>query len=316
MFLDDKAKKWLTTHFKENVTFGEPMSRHTSLRVGGPSEAYVVPESRQELIALVKWSCENGFPYLIVGDGTNLLVKDRGIPGIVIALKKCLNEISIRSEETDGVMVRAMAGARLSALCAFALKKGFKGLNFALGIPGTVGAAIMMNAGTAYGWMASALNAVTVLMSSGNLQSVKREALTFSYRKLSWAPGDSRNNLGRPVIIEGDFSLFPADPKQLKKEADTILKDRKKKQPTAMPSAGCFFKNPETGKTAGELIDLAGFKGHKLGGAAVSSRHANFIINKGNASAADIITLMELIQKTVAEKFNIKMEAEVNIVGK
>lgn len=315
MFLDYKAKKWLASHFKENVKFGEPMSQHTSLRVGGPSEAYVVPDSRQELIELVKWSCENCFPYLIVGEGTNLLVKDQGIPGIVIALRKCLDRISIRSEKANSVMVRAMAGARLSALCAFAIKKGLKGLNFALGIPGTVGAAIMMNAGTAYGWMASALNSVTLLLPSGDLQSVKREALKFSYRKLSWAPDDSRNNLGRPVIIEGEFNLFPADPAQLKKEANTILKDRKKKQPTAMPNAGCFFKNPETGKTAGELIDLAGFKGQKLGDAEVSSRHANFIINRGNASAADIIALMELIQKTVKEKFNINMEAEVKIVG-
>jgi UDP-N-acetylmuramate dehydrogenase len=316
MLLNTASKKWLNSRFKKNVKFDEPMAAHTSFRVGGPAAGYVVPENQQDLFELVMWLKERKYPYLIIGAGTNLLVEDEGLPGIVIGLQRCLKRILIKDKDNDTVVVKAMAGAKLGQLCSFALKHGLEGMNFALGIPGTVGGGIMMNAGTAYGWIEGVLDAVTVLFPAGKMASISREKLDFSYRTLSWEKENPSHNLGRPIIIDGLFNLYPADSQKLKEEAKTILITRKKKQPTSQPSAGCFFKNPVSGRTAGELIEKAGLKGRRIGGAKVSTKHANFIINTGQATAADILALMELIQDAVLTKFNIQLDTEVKIVGK
>ena len=316
MVLNSDAKKWLKSRFNKNVIFNEPMTAHTSFRVGGPSTAYVLPKRQEDLFELIRWLQDKRHPYLIIGEGTNLLVRDEGIAGIVIGLKRCLNKISIQDKSKKKVVVKAMAGAKLSRLCSFAINNGLKGMNFALGIPGTVGGGIMMNAGTSYGWMEDVLDSVTVLLASGKLTSITRKKLQFSYRELYWEKGDPVFNLGRPVIIEACFNLYPADSHKLKKEAENILKSRKRKQPTNLPSAGCFFKNPLSGLTAGDLIEMAGLKGKRIGDAEVSAKHANFIVNKGNATAANILALMDHIQQVVVEKFNVQLEAEVKIVGK
>ena len=316
MLLNTDSKKWLKSRFKINVKFDEPLSAHTSFRVGGPAAAYVVPKKQKDLFELITWLKERKYPFLIIGAGTNLLVKDEGLPGIVIGLQRCLNRILIKENLKDTVTVKAMAGAKLGRLCWFALKHGLEGMNFALGIPGTVGGGIMMNAGTTYGWMEGVLEAITVLFPSGNMASIGRDKLDFSYRALSWEKEDPRYNLGRPIIVDGCFNLNKADSQKLRDEAETLLKTREKKQPTTRPSAGCFFKNPVSGRTAGELIEKAGLKGRRIGGAEVSTKHANFIINTGKATAADILALMELIQETVLKKYNIQLDTEVKIVGK
>ena len=315
MVLDSAAKKWLRHCFGRNVKFDELMSKHTSLRVGGPAEAYVTPGTSEDLIQLVGWSWGNGLPYLVIGDGTNLLVKDNGIDGIVITLKKCLNSISQANGKEGDVVVTAMAGVRMQALCRFAITNGLEGMNFALGIPGTVGGGIMTNAGTSYGWVADVLDAITVLQASGHTRRIGREKLNFSYRSLSWENEGNRDDHGQTVILDGGFILKPSNPQKLKKEADAILDKRWKSQPVDSPSAGCFFKNPASGKSAGELIELAGLKGTSIGDAEVSPKHANFIINRGKATASDCLDLMELVQEAVAKKFNINLEAEVKIVG-
>lgn len=315
MALDPDSKKWLESRFDGRVKFDEPMSRHTSFRVGGPAEAYVTPECPEELIELINWVREQDLPYLVLGDGTNILVKDAGIPGIVIVLAKCLNKISQTGIGSDGVIVTAMAGAKMNSLCSFAITHGFGGMNFAIGIPGTVGGAIMMNAGTAFGGMEKVLDSIKILLPNGLTRRIKRENLNFEYRKLSWDKEKNEVYQGQPLIIEGCFCLHPSDSQKLKKEAEEILKTRKKRQPTHLPSAGCFFKNPASGKTAGQLIELAGLKGKKIGGAKISSTHANFIVNRNKASAADILALMELVQETTSKMFNIDLETEVKIVG-
>ena len=315
MALDSDSKKWLASYFGDNVKFDEPMSKHTSLRVGGPAEAFVIPENIEALQALVKWSWQKKLQYLIIGDGTNLLVKDNGINGIVIVLTKCLKTISQTGMKTDKVIVTAMSGARLRTLCSFALERGLEGMNFAIGIPGTVGGGIMMNAGTSHGSMGNVLESINVLLPTGQVRIIKREKLDFSYRKLSLDKELTDANQGQPVILDGCFRLRTADPEKLKKEARAILKTRQERQPTGLPSAGCFFKNPVSGKTAGELIELAGLKGKSIGGAEISSKHANFIINRHKASAADFLTLMELVEKTVSKIFNIDLEREVKVVG-
>ena len=316
MVLDRTAQKWLQNHFKDDVRFDEPMSGHTSLKVGGPAEALVTPATLQDLRLLIQWTGEAELPFIVIGDGTNLLVKDSGIAGIVIVLTKCLNQISTIERRSGGVMVRAMAGARLHKLCAFAMAANLKGMNFALGIPGTVGGAIMMNAGTSHGWIEDVLQGINILTPAGETQTVTKERLDFSYRKLSLKNEIANLTPGYPIIIDGHFYLYPSDGHQLQQEAEEILKKRKVNQPAHLPSAGCFFKNPASGKPAGELIDLAGLKGKKIGGALISPKHANFIINSGGASAGDILALMETAQTAVMKMFNIELEPEVKIVGR
>ncbi len=315
MALDNDSIKWLASHFGGNVKFDEPMSRHTSLRVGGPAEAFVIPENIEDLKGLIKWSWQHKLPYLIVGDGTNLIVKDSCINGIVVVLTKCLKTIVQTGTGTDGVIVTAMAGARLRNLCSFALERGLEGINFAVGIPGTIGGGLMMNAGTAHGAMESALESINVLLPTGRSQRIKRENLNFSYRNLSLNNERLDSYQGHPIVLDGCFCLRPSDPEKLKKEAQAILKTRKERQPAGLPNAGCFYKNPVYGKTAGELIELAGLKGKSIGGAEISSKHANFIVNRQRASAADFLALMELVEETVSKMFDIDLEREVKIVG-
>jgi len=313
--LDSDSIKWLESHFGNNVKFGESMSRHTSLRVGGPAEAFVTPENVEDLETLVKWSWDRGLSYLIIGKGTNLLVKDSGIHGITIGLAKCLKKIDQADMNTDGVMVNAMAGVNLKTLCSYALKQGLKGMNFALGIPGTVGGGIIMNAGTSHGSMENVLKSIDVLLPTGDTRRIKKEALNFDYRKLSWSPELTDGHRDQTVILNGRFCLYPTDPKALKRTAREIIRTRKTRQPIGWPSAGCFFKNPASGETAGQLIEMAGLKGKSVGGAEISSKHANFFINRHNASAADFLALMDLAEKAVLEKFNVHLKREVKIVG-
>jgi len=316
MGLDRSARIWLRNRFKDDVRFDEPMSRHTSLKVGGPAEAFVVPATPADLQALIQWTGQVGLPFLVIGDGTNLLVKDTGVEGIIIVLTKCLNGISKIGSRNGGVLVRAMAGARLHKLCGFAIAADLKGMNFALGIPGTVGGAIMMNAGTSHGWVQDVLEKITILTAAGDTQTLAKERLDFSYRKLSLQNEITNRTPGDPIIIDGYFYLEPSAGRDLQQEAEEILKKRRERQPTNLPSAGCFFKNPASGKPAGELIELAGLKGERIGGALISPRHANFIINSGGASAGDIMALMETAQTAVRKLFNIELEPEVKIVGR
>jgi len=319
MLIDHSLKAFLENISAGNVRFDEPMSRHTSLRVGGTADFFTEPESLEVLIDIVKWTSGKGIPYLIIGGGSNLLVRDQGIRGLVISLKKCLNSITENKRNDNFVEVSAGAGVKLQKLCFFAINKGLKGTNFALGIPGSVGGAIMMNAGTEHGVIENVLNSIDVLMPDGKIKRIDKTNLDFSYRelalKLEQNKGAVNRSNNRPIIISGNFLLIRNEPLKLKKEAESILAARNRKQPTNLPSAGCFFRNPQSGMTAGELIDKAGFKGKIMGGALISMKHANFIINRDNASAADIIALKEKAQERVDKRFNIFLEPEVKIVG-
>ena len=315
MLLDQDSRNQLKNLFGSCVEFDEPMSRHTYFKVGGPAEAFIAPKNIKQLAEIINWSGNKGIPYIVIGDGSNLLVKDNGIPGIVILLTKCLNGIVCSGKETEPVIVTAMAGVKIQTLCRFAIGEGLSGMNFALGIPGTVGGAIMMNAGTSYGSVSDILDSVNVMISSGAMLEITKDEMAFSYRKLSWNKNLTDRYEGEPIIIDGCFRLCRSDPAMLKKEAEKILKKRRENHPAEMPSAGCFFKNPPAGKTAGQVIDMAGLKGTKIGGAEISAKHANFIVNTGKASASDILELMQLVQKKVFDKFNISLEPEVKIVG-
>jgi len=315
MRLDRDSKKWLTDLCGAAVRFAEPMAAHTSLQVGGPADAFVRPASIDVLTALIEGARRRNLPYLIVGDGTNLLVGDGGIRGIVVVLSQCLTIIGRAPGTADAVRVTAQAGAKLQRLCQFALKHGLAGLNFALGIPGTVGGGIRMNAGTRHGWMGDVLDAIEVLGPGGDIRSIDRSDLRIAYRRMNWSAAEGPNRHRSPIILGGCFRLQPGDPGPLRHEARAILKERRRHQPSGLPSAGCFFKNPPVGEPAGRLIELAGLKNKKIGGAQISERHANFIVNTGRASAADILRLMTHVQASVLERFNVQLEPEVEIVG-
>jgi len=315
MTLSAESKKWLSHQFGRAVNFDEPMSRHTSFRIGGPADVLVIPESKDELIDLISWCKEERIPYLPVGNGTNLLVKDGGIRGIVILVEKCLNGIEQAGTEENKVFVTAMAGVKMQRLCRYAVNRGLGGLSFALGIPGTVGGGIMMNAGTADGCMENVIDRVTVLSPTGKIEKVTKERLDFSYRGLSIKVAMDSERLWRSVILEGHFALHLRDPAALKLEADKIMEYRKATQPIAFPSPGCFFKNPESGPSAGQLIDQAGLKGVNVGDAEISTMHANYIINRGSATASNVIELMRHVQEAVFKMFTVYLEPEVQIVG-
>ncbi len=310
-----EAKEWLMAHFNQRVKFEEPMSRHTSFRVGGPAEALVEPESVEQLAVFIRWAREKKVPYRIMGGGTNLLVEDAGCRGVVVKLSKSMSRVQESERKGHTVWVTAMAGAKLQTLCRYAIRNGLGGLNFALGIPGTVGGAIMMNAGTSRGAIEQVLESIDILNPDGRIETTKREALDFSYRRLVLKKTKGSEALGKPVILKGHFRLRSSDPHRLDTEAKVILASRRKREPR-FPSAGCFFKNPRPDLPAGRLIDTAGLKGIRIGDAQISEKHANYIINRGHASAKDILKLSRLVQDTVRKSFNIELEPEVIFLGK
>lgn len=316
-FLDMETRKWLAGITSGLVRYDEPMSLHTSFRVGGPAEAFVEVKSADGLVAMVSELADRNVPYQVVGGGTNMIVTDAGISGVVICLKPSLLEMLIEDIDSTRVLVTVWAGTGLPVFCSHAIRNGLKGMNFALGIPGTVGGAIRMNAGTALGWVSDVLDAITVLYPTGRMDTIDRNALFFSYRKLTLPQRfDEKSFSHETIIVSGRFSLVrESSSVALKQEARAVLRNRKLRQPTLLPSAGCIFKNPLAGKTAGELIDLCGLKGRKIGGAEISSKHANFIVNSGSATAADILALMDSMRQSVFQQFGVNLEPEIIVIG-
>ncbi|MDM8516699.1 UDP-N-acetylmuramate dehydrogenase [Desulfobacterales bacterium HSG16] len=294
------------------VKFDEPMSRHTSLKVGGPASVYAKPSGMAQLSKLLDWR-RLSMPelnYIPVGSGTNLLVRDSGISQMVIDLSSFLSTTS-KSSRTGNVLLVAGAGVKTVSLCRFTIRNGFSGLNMMLGIPGTIGGAAMMNAGTSTGSMGDIIESVIFMTESGQILTKEKKDLDFAYRKMSVKGFETASILLLKVCMNIKSEKFF----NLGKEAQQILKKRKKTQPAGVASAGCFFKNPENNKSAGELIDQAGLKGKMVGGAQVSTKHANFIINKNKATAADIMELARLVQETVRNTFGVNLETEVKILG-
>jgi UDP-N-acetylmuramate dehydrogenase len=315
MVITGNFTKWLNKNFEGRVWFMEPMSKHTYFKIGGPADALVIPETNDEVVRLVKEAIQNDVPWMVIGGGTNLIVKDSGIKGIVIKTMLQKGWASLEAFSEDCVKVTASAGTRLGYLCRYTFERGLQGMVFAVGIPGTVGGAIMMNAGTGSSAIADVLSEVQVLLPEGSIRRFQKDDFLFSYRSFDIKKEKSPDGCEGPVILEGVFELRPGDSEAIKKEAESALAERQARQPSGSASAGCFFKNPSPQNPAGKLIDLAGFKGYRVGGAVVSGKHANFIINSGAATSEDVLKLAEIIQKKVFEKFGIELEPEVRIVG-
>ncbi len=311
--LEDADKVWLRRKLGNGVRFDESMARHTYFRIGGPVDAWIEPKNEQQLGAVLEWSQRRIIPYQVIGGGTNLLVRDGGIRGLVIHLKRMADDVQW-DQQGPRIIVSSSAGVPTKRICALALKNGWQGMNFALGIPGTLGGAIMMNAGTAHGCMADVVDTVAVMTASGEKVELNRRSMDHGYRKLG-LPDELTGQISPAVLIAARLTIGGGERKRTRHQARQWLEERSRQQPTWQPSAGCFFKNPSENQPAGRIIDEAGLKGFRVGDAQVSFRHANFIINRGNASAADVLAVAARIRETVKKRFNIDLVPEVRIVG-
>lgn len=287
---------------KDRIRQNEPMKNHTTFRVGGPADIFLTP-SAEELPAVLSVCREEQMPVTVIGNGSNLLVGDQGIRGVVI----CIG-FGMRGIRVDGEKIFLEAGVTLAAVAQQAAKAGLTGLEFASGIPGTFGGAVVMNAGAYGGEMKDVIVSVRVISEDGEILTLSKEELDLAYRH-SVIP--ERGYL----VIDGELLLTrEKDPDQITERMEELKKKRIEKQPLEYPSAGSTFKRPE-GYFAGKLIMDAGLRGFSVGGAAVSEKHCGFVINKGNATAADICALMDEVTRIVKEKYAVTLEPEVKKVG-
>ncbi len=291
----------LCTHLGCECRRDEPMRLHTSFRIGGPADLFLIPESAADLSRLLPAVHALDVPLHVIGRGSNLLVRDEGIRGVVIALT---GKFSHMRREGDSILCEA--GAPLEALCRFALDEGFSGLEFAHGIPGSVGGAVYMNAGAYGGEMKDVLIYVEHLEADGTPGRLEGEALALSYRRSAYSGGSA-------CILRAAVRLTPGDPYNIRERMEDYLRRRREKQPLEYPSAGSMFKRPE-GNYASALIDQCGLKGMRIGDAMVSEKHAGFLINAGNATCADMLALIERVQDVVLEKTGYRLEREVELL--
>ena len=282
------------------LLYNEPMSRHTSLKVGGPADLYAIPEDAEDLAVLTSCLLNEKIPWISIGRGYNLLVRDKGIRGAIISLER-FNKIATVGDK----LIRAEAGAENLSVIRFAQQLGLGGITFISGIPGTIGGAIRMNAG-AYGQGILEHTESLTLLRDGMLQTFPMSNIQFSYRNLQLELGD--------IVIAAVFKLQNQDAEIIEEEIHKDLELRRTKHNVGFPSAGSFFKNPN-GQAAWKIIDVAGMRGVKNGGALVSEVHSNFLVNSGNATAQDFIELAERIKKSVFAISNVTLDEEVRIVG-
>jgi len=283
------------------LRFQEPMSRHTSFRIGGPAEVMAFPKNREELAALLKTSALLDCKTAILGAGTNVLAPDEGIRGLVICLKDCLDGM----EQLDDIRIRVMSGVTMSRAAVFAANLGLSGLEFAHGIPGSIGGGVYMNAGAYGGEICQVCEQVEIMERDGSIRVLTNEQMQFSYRHSILEASDS-------IVISADFRLVQGDPEVIKRKMKELIGKRSASQPLDLPSAGSAFKRP-VGGYAAALIDQAGLKGYRVGGAAISSKHAGFAVNIENATATDVRSLLQKVSDIVFEQTGIRLEPEVRI---
>lgn len=286
----------------ENILLNEPMFNHTSFKTGGNADLLITPKDTKELIGVIRILRQHDISYIILGNGSNILVSDKGIRGAVIQIGKKMAQIVIK-----GNQIMAQAGAMLSSIAVAAMEHELTGMEFASGIPGTLGGAVCMNAGAYGGEMKDILVEVEVLTSDLEVLTLTLKELDLSYRH-SIIPEKSY------LVLSSIITLQKGNKETIQEKMSLLAQERREKQPLNYPSAGSTFKRPE-GYFAGKLISDAGLKGYSIGGAEVSQKHAGFIVNKGNATTNDILALIHYCQKTVKEKFGVTLETEVKIIG-
>lgn len=299
--------KEIVTQFQEiagteQVLIQEPMKNHTTFRIGGPAACFVRPQDAGQVERILHICRENEVPWFILGNGSNLLVSDRGFDGVIIQIYRNMSRIQV-----SGHHMTVQAGALLSAVAKQALREGLSGLEFASGIPGTVGGAVVMNAGAYGGEMKDVVKSVTVLDEEGAVRKLAREELQMGYRT-------SLVKKKGYTVLEAVLKLNDGDPAAISARMEELKEQRVSKQPLEYPSAGSTFKRPE-GYFAGKLIMDSGLRGFRVGGAQISEKHCGFVINTGDATAEDVVRLIRQVQDIVYEKFHVKLEPEVRFLG-
>ena len=300
----DKPLAWKLRSIvgEENVLADEPMSDHTTFKVGGPADLYVIPDDFDEVREVIAACKEAGEQYFLLGCGSDLLVADEGYRGVIICLADGLLGVSV-----EGTEICCQAGVSLREASEMACELGLSGLEFACGIPGSVGGACFMNAGAYGGCIADVLKEVRVLLADGSVDDVAVDELDLGYRH-------SRIADEGWVVLSATFDLDRAKSEDIREKMDDLTRQREEKQPLELPSAGSTFKRPE-GYFAGKLITDAGLKGYQSGGAAVSKKHAGFVVNMGDATAADVHAVIEHVQDEVERQFGVRLEPEVRFLG-
>lgn len=287
---------------KNRVLVDEPMRNHISFKVGGPADIIAIPQSIEEIQHTVKFCKNNNIPYFIMGNGSNLIVRDKGMRGVVVKIGDEFKNVIIK-----GNTVIAQAGVLLSTLSKKIMAESLKGFEFASGIPGTLGGAVTMNAGAYGGEMKNVIKSVKVLDENGEMLDLSLEELNLGYRS-------SIIQTKGYIVLEITMELEKGDYNEILEITKELTKKRTTKQPLHLPSAGSVFKRPE-GYYAGKLIQDSGLKGEKVGGAQVSELHSGFIVNYDNATAKNVLDLISLVQKTVKEKFGVDLQTEVRVIG-
>ena len=301
--MNEEIKQKFCREFgSDRVLLEEPMKRHTTFRIGGPAEVFVMPGNLEEVQRILEICRTEDLPYFILGNGSNLLVSDRGYRGVVIQLDRNFGEVKV-----EGTEIHASAGALLSTIAVAARRASLTGFEFAGGIPGTLGGAVVMNAGAYGGEMKDVLRKVMVMDQSGKVFEIPAEELQMGYRT-------SIIKTAGYIVLGAVLSLKEGNLEEIKMLTRKLSEQRTSKQPLEYPSAGSTFKRPE-GYFAGKLIMDSGLRGYQVGGAQVSEKHCGFVINTGNATAKDVTTLMSDVQRIVLEKFGVKLEPEVKFLG-
>lgn len=301
--MNEEIKQKFCREFgSDRVLLEEPMKRHTTFRIGGPAEVFVMPGNLEEVQRILEICRTEDLPYFILGNGSNLLVSDKGYQGVVVQLYRNFGQIRVEDSR-----IHAQAGALLSGIAAAAREASLTGFEFAGGIPGTLGGAVVMNAGAYGGEMKDVLKEVTVLTPEGGVLTLQADELHMGYRT-------SVIKEAGYIVLEAVISLEKGDQEEIRSHMQELAGMRTSKQPLSYPSAGSTFKRPE-GYFAGKLIMDSGLRGYQVGGAQVSEKHCGFVINTGNATAKDVTTLMSDVQRIVMEKFGVKLEPEVKFLG-
>jgi len=306
MLKDSTLREKLRDIVSGKVLFNEPMSRHTSIGVGGTADALVSPETMEELRQTITCLRHSKIPFIPVGNGTNLIVRDGGYRGVIISTKG-LNNITLTQRSAQQVSIQTGAGAALSEIVRLTEEESLTGMEFCAGIPGSVGGAVKMNAG-AYGReIKDIVETIELMDKSGEIRELKKNSLKFEYRNL---------DLPESTIITGaSFLLTKGTKEKIWGRINEILGMRKNKHPLEFRNSGSIFKNPKGGVPAGQIIDEIGLKGNQIGSAKISEKHGNFILNLGQAKASDIIALINMVKKKVKDERGIILEAEVRIIG-
>ena len=304
IFVQDKKDRIdLLKEITGRVLFDETMSNHTSFRIGGPADVLIMPYNLEDLKHMLEFADNRKASIYVIGSGTNLFVRDCGIRGIVIKIANTFNDITV-----DGQKIISGAGVHLSNLLRIVAERNLTGLEFAAGIPGTVGGAITMNAGSQFGSMSTIVSEVTAMDFSGSVHTLSNEECKFGYRRSIF----QHENM---IILRATIILKKGEKAKIEEKITQIIKKRKQTQPLDKLSAGCIFRNPK-GYSAGKLIERAGLKGKRINDAQISTIHSNFIVNLGNAKATDVLALINLVQREVAKKFGVFLNPEVRIIPK